>query len=79
MQCSAEVNDIQHSRGEVQQITHKDIIQLTICNLIIVETTAWASCATSRMKIALRRSVVFSEIKILSLHYPLVSLCATSI
>ena len=30
MQCSAAVNEIHHSSGEVQQITHKGSIQLTI-------------------------------------------------
>ena len=29
-QCNAEVNETQHSCGEVQQITHKGIMQLTI-------------------------------------------------
>ena len=33
MQCNAEINETQHSCGEVQQITHKGIIQLTILRL----------------------------------------------
>ena len=33
MQCNAEVNETQHSCGEVQQITHKGIMQLTILRL----------------------------------------------
>ena len=33
MQGSAQVIEIQHSRGEVQQITHKGIIQLPILRL----------------------------------------------
>ena len=34
MQCSAAVNEIQHSRGgEVEQIAHKGSIQLTILRL----------------------------------------------
>ena len=33
MQCSEAVNEIQHNRGEVQQITHKGSIQLTILRL----------------------------------------------
>ena len=32
-QCNAEVNETQHSCGEVQQITHKGIKQLTILRL----------------------------------------------
>ena len=39
MQCSAAVNEIQHSRGEVQQIAHKGSIQINDlnCKLIIVQ------------------------------------------
>ena len=33
MQCNAEINETQHSCGEVQQITRKGIIQLTILRL----------------------------------------------
>ena len=33
MQPNAEINETQHSRGKVQQIAHKGIMQLTILRL----------------------------------------------
>ena len=30
MQCNTEVNERQHNNGEEQQITHKNVTQLTI-------------------------------------------------
>ena len=55
MQCSAAVNEIQHSRGEVQQIAHKGSIQINdfkIVNLSLFSyLSAWASCGRSKLTI----------------------------
>ena len=66
MQCSAVVDEIPHSHGEVQQkkIAHKGSIQINDFKIINLFSylSAWASCAVPYKQFILKKTITFCTI-----------------